>query len=30
MPAFKANLSDEQRWHVVNYLREELAKHAVP
>jgi copper transport protein len=24
MPAFKAKLSDEQRWHLVNYLREGL------
>ncbi|MEP7358942.1 MAG: cytochrome c, partial [Anaerolineales bacterium] len=28
MPAFKNALSEEQRWHLINYLRERLAKGA--
>jgi mono/diheme cytochrome c family protein len=26
MPAFKGSLTEDQRWNVINYLRERLAK----
>ena len=26
MPAFKNSLTEEQRWHIINYLRERLGK----
>jgi mono/diheme cytochrome c family protein len=28
MPAFRESLSEDERWHIINYLRERLADHA--
>lgn len=28
MPAFRENLSEDERWHVINFMRERLADHA--